>query len=863
MSRKLTFASLLSLSFVSPSAWALGVGGVDVHSSLNAPLRASVPLTDVADLDPRQLKVSLAEPSAFERAGLERTPLVSSVAMAVRQRDGQWVVELESDGPVREPWLDLLLRFDWPEGRQLREVTLLLDPPNYAELPVLAGSSSRSSTGGAEAGESATSRSAASSTASEALPERDDTWVGSGDTLWSVAGRLRPDDAISMDQMMVALIEANPEVFPSGNINSMRAGHSLSVPPRDAILSRTAEQADRVVAAMNQAWARRGGGDPQRVALRPSSQDLAGNSEDVVEPAGAAATEPEASALSDAAVAAAESVPAPRLTLLSDEELAAEAQVRTEAGEEADGAPSADRAALDPAVVADLATPNLALMGETERQAARWQESRQVLESQRDALQAELDAMREELDVLRGQLAAVMAERAAEVAEPGQGGASLPTDEGVDDTHWWGAVYPQEANRQLWIGVAGIVALLGLWLLMRWRRRDDHAASGGGFVTMPTVSPAGTSSEAAAMPGLAAEAVGAATSDEPSVRPAMPQAEAINEADIFMAYGRYDQARELLEAGIDRDSGRQDLRFKLLTACVEQGDWASAQREAEWLRDNAEPSLIAEVERLMARPHSVADPAPADEPAAPFDPTDDAGHEAPASSQEEMGDTPRYDPSSTLEPVSSDAESSGEAPAARHETDPDLQPVTERETAEGSEGEAEPQSGSWSETAADPGAEPELGSPTASGADLPDLPELSSHVIDYQPPALDSEPAAREETPMQPSVDFTPRESADESGVSVEDAQPFSLGDAPPSLAVTSASGEDWEVEEVAFPPLDDDNGRPFSAALADDSLDEARRLIEAGESERARALLQRLLVESDTDELRDAARSLIEHHRL
>ncbi|MGM0784824.1 MAG: FimV/HubP family polar landmark protein [Pseudomonadota bacterium] len=871
MSRKLTFASLLSLSFVSPSTWALGVGDVDVHSSLNAPLRASVPLTDVADLDPRQLKVSLAEPSAFERAGLERTPLVSSVAMAVRQRDGQWVVELESDGPVREPWLDLLLRFDWPEGRQLREITLLLDPPNYAELPVLAGSSSRSSTAVAEARESASSRSgsrsAASSTASEASPERDDTWVGSGDTLWSVAGRLRPDDAISMDQMMVALVEANPEVFPSGNINSMRAGHSLSVPSRDAILSRTAEQADRVVAAMNQAWARRGGGAPQRVALRPTSQDLAGNSEDIVEPAGTAATEPEESVLSDAAVEAAESVPAPRLMLLSDEELAAEAQVRTEAGEDADGAPSADRAALDPAVVAELATPNLALMGETERQAARWQESRQVLESQRDALQAELNAMREELDVLRGQLAAVMAERAAEVAEPSQGDASPTADESADNTPWWGAVYPLEPNRQLWIGGAGIAALLGLWLLIRWRRRGDHAASGGGFVTMPTVSPAGASPEAAAMPDLATAAAGAAAADEPSVRPAMPQAEAINEADIFMAYGRYDQARELLEAGIDRDPGRQDLRFKLLTACVEQRDWASAQREAEWLRDNAEPSLIAEVERLMAPPHSGADPstAPADEPAAPFDPTNDAGHDAPAPSHEEMGDTPRFDSSSALDAVSSDAGPSGEALAARHEADPDLQPVPERETAVSSEAEPEPQSESWSESAADPGAEaePEPGSRTGSGADLPDLPELSNHVIDYQPPALDSEPAAREETPMQPSVDFTPRESADESGGSVEDAQAPSLGDESPPLAVTSASGEGWEVEEVAFPPLDDDNGRPFSAALADDSLDEARRLIEAGESERARALLQRLLVESDTDELREAARSLIEHHRL
>ncbi|EWH01163.1 hypothetical protein [Halomonas sp. BC04] len=47
-----------------------------------------------------------------------------------------------------------------------------------------------------------------------------------------------------MDQMMVALVEANPDIFPSGNINAMRAGHALIVPSvtpsRPALPSRPA-----------------------------------------------------------------------------------------------------------------------------------------------------------------------------------------------------------------------------------------------------------------------------------------------------------------------------------------------------------------------------------------------------------------------------------------------------------------------------------------------------------------------------------------------------------------------------------------------------------------------------------------------
>ncbi|SDJ38118.1 FimV/HubP family polar landmark protein [Billgrantia gudaonensis] len=843
MSRKLTFASLLSLSFVSPASWALGVGDVDVHSSLNAPLRASVPLTDVAGLDLRRLKVSLAEPAAFERAGLERMPLASDVTMAVRERNGQWVVELESDRPVREPWLDLLLRFDWPEGRQLREVTLLLDPPNYAELPVLAGSSGRSP---GEAAVSTGSESSASPGASTST-ERGDTWVGSGDTLWSIADRLRPDDAISMDQMMVALVEANPEVFPSGNINSMRAGHSLSVPSRDAILSRTAEQADRVVAAMNQAWAERDGGTAQRVALTPAPQDAGGTPEDAADPMETAGTEPEPT-LSDAAIEAAESVPVPRLTLLSDRELAAEGQARGEVEGESQGAPVAGHGGIDPGVVAELATPELALLDDAGRQAVRQRENRQELESQRDALQAELEAMRDELDVLRGQLASVMAERAAE-SDPA--GTSPAAEEGADSAPWWGAVHSLEPNRPLWLGAAGIAALLGLWLVIRWRRGRDEAVSAGGFVTMPTVSPAGASPEMAEEP---APTAGAGLAEEPPARPTMPQAEAINEADIFMAYGRYDQARELLEAGIARAPERSDLRFKLLTACVEQGDWTKAQREAQWLRDHAEPSLIAEVERLMARPPSEVEAhAATDEGAPPSASDDDAERDAPDASREVSDDTRSGagdwpDLSPAMEAVPDDAEPATRSePEAKPESEPDSQPASSSEPAEEPLAESAPRAGGREE----------------SVAETPTLAEPAGNVIDYQPPALDSPAATPEETPMQPSVDFTPRDGTTDDPGAAESGRSPALGDESPSPVAAAASGEDWEVEEVAFPPLDDDNGRPFSAALADDSLDEARRLIDAGESERARALLQRLLVESGDDELCDAARGLLDRHRL
>src|SRR5690554_3779003 len=137
MKRKLTLAMLLSLSAASPLALALGLGEADVRSTLNAPLRASIPLTDSAGIQPGLLNVSVADERAFSAAGLTRTPLAASVRLAVSERQGRLVVDLTTERSVREPWLDLLLRFDWPGGQQLREVTLLLDPPDYDQMPAL------------------------------------------------------------------------------------------------------------------------------------------------------------------------------------------------------------------------------------------------------------------------------------------------------------------------------------------------------------------------------------------------------------------------------------------------------------------------------------------------------------------------------------------------------------------------------------------------------------------------------------------------------------------------------------------------------------------------------------------------------
>jgi pilus assembly protein FimV len=858
MRRKLSLAVLLSLSAVSPLALALGVGEVDVRSTLNAPLRAVIPLTDTAGLDPERLRVSVAGSREFESAGLLRTPLAASVRADVEVRQGQWVVTLASEREVREPWMDLLLRFDSPGGTQLREVTLLLDPPDYDSMPVLVSGSSRRSQPVAQVSERIAQPAAEPvSRPSVTLASQPQTtgtaWVGSGDTLWSVAGRLRPDSGISMNQMMVALVEANPDVFPSGNINAMRAGHSLVVPSREAIASRTAAQADHIVQAMNQAWANRGSGAPARVPLGPpapaaESVQVAAAATEAAERVAAAEPEPTPSALAAAATSAAadDTLDAtPRLTLLSDEELAAEA-----ARQEAD----AVGRTLDADVLAALGSGELAL-GQGEPRLAlleqRWQESNAALEevqAERDALQQELGELRDEVETMREQLAALLADGRADTGA-GVGSVVVQPEGQAEETRWWGAVHPAAIDRNLLLGGAGLAALLGLWLWVR--RRQRHAAAGTGSVSMPSVVHGTPPADVASSPSPAATmmpplAPGMSIGDDESQaretpRPAMPQAEAISEADIFMAYGRYDQARELLEAGLARDPERHDQRLKLLNVHVEQGNWQAAEEEMQVLAETGDSALLAEAARLMARRHADNDRAgvvrEADEPTA------NEPHERrhAATSAGGMSSAITAEEAPTAEP----ARDGGDAPTDSDGTADEVAFPPLARDREATEGAA---------AAYEPGGDGPSEEPQARPAQQ--AVPIEWDVIDYRPPRLDPEPAPRIETPMQPSIEF-PRMDAIDDSLSASESEPSPREE--PSLD----EAEQWEVEEVAFPPLDRDNGATLGESAQWEELSEARRLLESGEVERARPLLQRLSQGAESPRLREEVEALITHYRL
>jgi len=249
-------ALAIGLAFAAPVAYSAGLGRITVQSALGQPLRAEVEVTAVSREEAASLAVRLASAAAFQQANLEYNPALIGLRVTLdRRNETTYVVRIASQSAVSEPYLDLLLELTSSAGRVLREYTVLLDPPALrANQEVVAPAPSRAPAAAAPAAAPAASA-AAPRTAPSASAAPSSIAVRRGDTLGSIAEKTRPASA-SREQMLVSLFRANPGAFIAGNMNNLRADTVLTVPPEQQVLSTDPATARREVAAQSADFAR-------------------------------------------------------------------------------------------------------------------------------------------------------------------------------------------------------------------------------------------------------------------------------------------------------------------------------------------------------------------------------------------------------------------------------------------------------------------------------------------------------------------------------------------------------------------------------------------------------------------------------
>lgn len=262
----LSFATTLGL-FAPLPVHAFGLGQITLQSALNEPFRAEIAVNALRDDERGNLEVRLASTQDFERAGLDRSFLLTQLNFEVVEDATSTRILVTSDVPIKEPFLGFLLAATTGQGKMLREYTVLLDPPKElyrgrSSSGTLTESSSLSPT---QAASPVSPR--ASTTASGGVDNISSYRVTSRDTLWSIAEKTRPSADITMQQMMIALLNANPQAFQQNNVNSLYANSTLQIPGRDTITRISPIEAKTAIDQQNLAWRNRN--QPQRAQTVP------------------------------------------------------------------------------------------------------------------------------------------------------------------------------------------------------------------------------------------------------------------------------------------------------------------------------------------------------------------------------------------------------------------------------------------------------------------------------------------------------------------------------------------------------------------------------------------------------------------
>ncbi|WP_332061325.1 FimV/HubP family polar landmark protein [Variovorax sp. PBS-H4] len=255
---------------MSVDATALALGRLNVQSALGEPLRAEIEVTEIVPAEADGLKVNIASAEAFNAAGVPYNPALADVRASLQRRaDGRYVVRLSSNRMLSEPFIDLLIEVNWNSGRVVRDYTVLLDPPRGRTataaapiVPIAPQISAAPVPRSAPAVTQAPSRRApAAAVTAPAAPSESERSVRTGageqqvtvrpgDTASKIAGAYKPAD-VSLDQMLVALLRANPGAFIGGNVNRMKAGAVLDVPGAAQAAAVSGDEAKRTVTAQS------------------------------------------------------------------------------------------------------------------------------------------------------------------------------------------------------------------------------------------------------------------------------------------------------------------------------------------------------------------------------------------------------------------------------------------------------------------------------------------------------------------------------------------------------------------------------------------------------------------------------------
>lgn len=522
---------------------AAGLGGINVFSALGQPLRAEIELNaTVEELDGMVAVVPGMD--AFRQANLSYSPLMSDLTVSIERHGQRPVLRLSSDRVINEPFLDVLVEVSWASGRLVREYTFLLDPPEMRPVQASAGVS---------VPVAGRTPSAGSGTYSGMGGSGEHT-VRRGETLHRIANDYLPQEA-QLEQMLIALLRANPEAFADGNINRLRADSRLVIPDEDAVASISVTDARREVLAQGAEFSAYRSRIASAVASRPAT-------------AAAPVSREQVGAIK------------PRVEdVVRDRAPMDQVQVS--------GAPP-EAGSSDVSVSTGTEEDLFARERELLEEQSRNQALMEAIEDLQRERELERSLNSERIARLESQVAELLAgggvqERPASSTPPAptpapvRAPAPAPATQPVAETGFFSSLMANPLLLAAGAVLLGLLALIGVRIARR-RKDEWDTAPEPGFGAEPTGDTPSVVSVSGGETVDTDSGSGNSVLDSDFSQTGLSAIDAdegvdpVAEADVYLAYGRDAQAEEILLDALKVDAARHAIYLKLLEVYVQRGD---------------------------------------------------------------------------------------------------------------------------------------------------------------------------------------------------------------------------------------------------------------------------------------------------
>ncbi len=615
---RLFFVFIVLLGCFPALSFALGLGEIKLKSHLNQPLLAEIELLQVRGLSSTEILPGLASREDFGSAGVERGFFLTGMRFEVKLRpDGTGVVIVSTSKAVREPFLNFLIEVLWPAGRLLREYTLLMDPPIYSErindkVNLASRPSDFVSTQGAQRGQQQKRiRRGTVPARSESMVGADNTPTSSvskrfltsdyadggyrtraGDTLWKVATALVPSADVSVRQTMLALQRNNPDAFLNNNINLLKKGQVLRAVTREEALQLDDQEALAEVFRQNKVW-KSGLANRRLPEQSLSAAPMSDQNIDEIKVSKLPAS-------------------GHKLTLASaDNASVGDSGQGGIGGENQQGGSTGAELDLLQEELDREKSVNTELVERVTSLENQVRGSDKIITLQRDQI-AELTAKLEKLKQEQANLVANESSQSGGMPQLGQqqdNNASqrqnlqaLNTSPEPETSGFMALLL----NPMYLIIVVLLVALLGLITFFTWRRREEleleeelglahQYDTGTGLTDVLSAADEKSDEQTVEVPLAHTEAGQTASSNQ-------PEEDVIGEAEIYMAYGRFDQAAEILTKAIDSNASRTEWHLKLMEVYVEANDVvAFEQAQSRFLGQNFGMQFNAKLDEMRAK----------------------------------------------------------------------------------------------------------------------------------------------------------------------------------------------------------------------------------------------------------------------